>query len=74
MTRKQGGAKRRAKKHPKRVLTHTENGFEWQTRHDEQEKKPVDEIFERVLSRFGWATNPEGSLEHVGSGNSNKAR
>jgi hypothetical protein len=72
MKRRQAGATRKRKKRPNRVLTHTENGFEWQAPSHEDERKPAEDMFERVLSRFGWAISPQGGLEHVGS-DSNKA-
>jgi hypothetical protein len=59
--------KRRKKKNPREgyVLIPTANGLEWQK--PETEKSATDEVFDRVLARFGWARDSSGNLEHTGS-------
>jgi hypothetical protein len=46
------------------VLKVTEKVIEWQPETSDQTQ--VDEIFQRLLPRFGWSQNKSGQLEHVG--------
>lgn len=47
------------------VLRVTDKVIEWQAE-DVEGKKPADQIFERLLPKFGWAQTKSGHLEHVG--------
>lgn len=61
---------KRASKKPKKtrrkgyVLKVTEKVIEWEP--EATDKTPVDEIFDRLLPKFGWTQNKSGHLEHVG--------
>jgi len=60
--------KKKAKKQVKRngyVLKVTEKVIEWQEEELEG-KRPVDQIFNRLLPKFGWSQTKSGQLEHVG--------
>lgn len=48
------------------VLKPTASGFEWQ-KPEGEDKDPSDEMFSRVLARFGWMRNESGYLEHGGA-------
>jgi hypothetical protein len=48
------------------VLKVTDKVIEWQEEAEADGKRPADEIFNRLLSRFGWSENEKGNLEHVG--------
>jgi len=47
------------------VLNVTDKVIEWQEETIEG-KKPADEIFDRLLPKFGWSQTSSGQLEHVG--------
>jgi len=47
------------------VLKVTDKVIEWQEEEFEG-KKPVDQIFDRLLPKFGWSQTKNGNLEHVG--------
>jgi len=48
------------------VLKVTDKTIEWQEETGADGKGPADEIFERLLPRFGWSQTEKGNLEHVG--------
>jgi len=48
------------------VLRVTDKEIEWQEETTAAGKGPADEIFNRLLPRFGWSKTAKGSLEHVG--------
>lgn len=48
------------------VLKVTDKIIEWQEETGADGKGPADEIFERLLPRFGWSQTEKGNLEHVG--------
>ncbi|HEY6970602.1 MAG TPA: hypothetical protein VJA94_15445 [Candidatus Angelobacter sp.] len=54
------------------VLKVTEKVIEWEP--EATEKTPVDEIFERLLPRFGWTQDKSGHLEHIGLESGDEAR
>jgi len=47
------------------VLKVTDKVIEWQEEELEG-KRPVDQIFNRLLPKFGWTQTKNGNLEHVG--------
>lgn len=48
------------------VLKVTDKVIEWQQETVADGKRPADEIFDRLLPRFGWSQTEKGDLEHVG--------
>lgn len=48
------------------VLKVTDKVIEWQEETQAEGKRPADEIFKRLLPRFGWSQTEKGELEHVG--------
>lgn len=58
--------KKRAVRRNGYVLKVTDKIIEWQEENEAEGKKPADEIFDRLLPRFGWSQNEKGNLEHVG--------
>lgn len=54
------------------VLKVTDKVIEWELK--TQDKTPVDEIFDRLLPKFGWSQNEAGVLEHVGLENREDVR
>ena len=54
------------------VLKVTEKVIEWEP--EASEKTPVDEMFERLLPRFGWTKDKSGNLEHIGLQSQDDAR
>ena len=54
------------------VLKVTEKVIEWEP--EATEKTPVDQIFERLLPRFGWTQDKSGHLEHIGLESQDDAR
>ena len=48
------------------VLKVTDKVIEWQEEAEAEGKGLADEIFERLLPRFGWSQTEKGNLEHVG--------
>ena len=48
------------------VLKVTDKVIEWQEETEAEGKRPADEIFDRLLARFGWSQTEKGDLEHVG--------
>lgn len=48
------------------VLKVTDKVIEWQQETAADGKRPADEIFNRLLPRFGWSQTEKGGLEHVG--------
>ena len=64
-TMKRAGKKAKTTKRKKGfVLKVTDKVIEWEL--EAQDKTPVDEIFGRLLPKFGWSQNEAGVLEHVG--------
>ena len=69
---------KRASKKPKKtrrkgyVLKVTEKVIEWEP--EAADKTPVDEMFDRLLPRFGWIQDKRGHLEHVGLDSHDDAR
>jgi len=47
------------------VLKVTDKVIEWQEEELEG-KRPVDQIFDRLLPKFGWSQTKNGNFEHVG--------
>lgn len=47
------------------ILKVTDKVIEWQEEVKEG-KGPADEIFNRLLPRFGWSQNEKGDFENVG--------
>jgi len=47
------------------VLKVTDKVIEWQEEELEG-KRPVDQIFDRLLAKFGWSQTKNGNFEHVG--------
>lgn len=54
------------------VLKVTEKVIEWEP--EATDKTPVDEIFDRLLPRFGWTQDKSGHLEHIGLEPQDEAR
>ena len=67
-------ASKKAKKNKRHgyVLKVTDKIIEWAP--EATDKAPVDEIFDRLLPRFGWIKDKSGHLEHVGVESQDEAR
>lgn len=58
--------KKRAVRRNGYVLKVTDKVIEWQEETEADGKRPADQIFDRLLARFGWSKTEKGDLEHVG--------
>lgn len=58
--------KKRAVRRNGYVLKVTDKLIEWQEETEADGKRPGDQIFDRLLARFGWSQTEKGDLEHVG--------
>ena len=70
--KKRAGKKAKATKRKGYVLKVTEKVIEWAP--EVGAKTPADQLFERLLPRFGWTQDKSGNLEHVGLESHDEAR
>jgi len=69
---KRAGKKLKKNRRKGYVLKVTEKVIEWEP--EAADKTPVDEMFERLLPRFGWTQDKSGNLEHIGLDHRDEAR